>query len=125
MTSPEKEQIVHEIPAQKRLFARDNNAKADSASPSFFDCSEVGAPSCKVFKPAMSPSTKIKKIELLARKKTQKIKQLQQKALRKEKTIAGLITRLNKQKFLSEELGKKLDQNFGHLKLYKNELKKP
>ena len=57
------------------------------------------------------------------KKKNKKIKQLQRKALRKEKTITGLLTQLNKQKLLSKELGEKLDQNFGHLKLYKNELK--
>lgn len=56
------------------------------------------------------------------KKKNKKIKQLQRKALRKEKTIAGLVTRLDKQKLLSKELGKKLNQNFGHLKFYENEL---
>lgn len=71
----------------------------------------------------MSPSTKIKKLKFLVKKKNKKIKQLQRKALQKEKTIAGLVTRLDKQKLLSKELGKKLNQNFGHLKLYKNELK--
>ena len=34
-----------------------------------------------------------------------------------------MLTQLNKQKLLSKELGEKLNQNFGHLKLYKNELK--
>ena len=129
-TSPgtEKEQKIHEIPARKRLFASesDNNviSPLNTASSSFFDSGEEAeAPSCKVFKSAMSPSTKIKKLEFLAKKKNKKIKQLQRKALRKEKTITGLLTQLNKQKFLSKELGEKLDQNFGHLKLYKNELK--
>lgn len=70
----------------------------------------------------MSPSTKIKKLQLLVKKKNKKIK-LQRKKLRKEKTITGLITRLNKQNVLSKELAEKLDQNFGHLKWYKNELK--
>jgi hypothetical protein len=60
----------------------------------------------------MSPSTKIKKLQLLVKKKNKKIK-LQRKNLRKEKTIAGLITRLNKQKVLSKELGEKLDQILG------------
>ncbi len=122
--STKKEQTTHENPARKRLFASDNNFIAPSDSPSFFDSSEgIEVPSCKVFKPAMSPSTKIKKLQLLVKKKNKKIKQLQRKALRKEKTITGLITQLNKQKVLSKELGEKLDQNFGHLKLYKNELK--
>ena len=53
-------------------------------------------------------------------KKNKKVKQLQRK---KEKTITGLITRLNKQKVILKKLGEKLDQNFRHLKLYKNELK--
>ncbi len=122
--STKKEQTTHENPARKRLFASNNNFIAPSDSPSFFDSSEgIEVPSCKVFKPAMSPSTKIKKLQLLVKKKNKKIKQLQRKALRKEKTITGLITQLNKQKVLSKELGEKLDQNFGHLKLYKNELK--
>ena len=99
---------------------------SNSASSSFFDSAsgeEAGSPSRKVFKPAMSPSTRIKKLEFLVKKKNKKIKQLQRKALRKEKTTAGLITRLDKQKLLSKELGEKLNKNFGHLKLYKNELK--
>lgn len=71
-----------------------------------------------------SPLKQMKVYKKQLRDKKKIIKNLRRKNLRKEKTIKGLILRLQQCRVLSEELGNDLSENFGHMSmaLFKNEV---
>ncbi|CAB4032804.1 THAP domain-containing 9, partial, partial [Paramuricea clavata] len=62
-----------------------------------------------------SPTTVMKKLKKTLKKKNNKIRSLSAKNLRKEKTIKGLVKKLEEIKALSEEQSQHLMSNFGHM----------
>ena len=73
----------------------------------------------------MSPSKTIPKMKKSLEKKRKKIKVLTKKNIRKEKTIKGLLKKLESMKHLDADQTQRLLSNFGHLTrdLFTNELK--
>ena len=65
-----------------------------------------------------SPATVMKKLNKTLKKKNNKIRSLSAKNLRKEKTIKGLVKKLEEIKALSEEQSQHLISNFGHMTKY-------
>ena len=59
---------------------------------------------------------KLKKMNLI-------IKNLWRKNIRKQKTIGALVAKLKQYRILSEESGNSFLENFGHMSLFKNEVK--
>ena len=70
-----------------------------------------------------SPSKVIPKMKKSLEDKRKKIKSLSKKRLHREKTIKGLLKRLQDLKHLSKEQGENLMSNFGHKELFINQQK--
>ena len=71
------------------------------------------------------PAKEIAKLKQKLKLKNKKIKALQSKNIRKEKTIKGLVTKLERMKHLTHEQSEALRNNFGEMtrEIFKNEAK--
>ena len=73
----------------------------------------------------MKQTKKITKLKQKLKLKNRKIRSLRAKNVRKEKSIKGLVTKLEQMKLLTYEQSQALTTNFGEMtkEIFKNEVK--